>query len=201
VTTKTSQQRRRRRRRAAGLPVHGPGRYTIEESHPIKAQAAIVAYAATGNKARAARESGLHVETVGFILQRNPEALNEARKTLATRALALADETLTIAGDKKRSLSAYQAVLSSKILGQMALEQLDQAPAPVRINVALFQTGKRRLAEIEQAIARLESLAADPSAPILPADQSPQDAANDPASDQLSANAVTLAADSVTHTP
>jgi hypothetical protein len=157
----TATNHRNRKRRGAPLPSRRP---RIEETQPMIAAAALMTLAATGSQRRAARETGLSAEAVGNILRRNPAAFDDARKHLATRALALSDRALTIAHRKAGSLSAYQAVLSAKIAGQMGLEQLDCAPAGVTINVAVLQGAVERLAADRNALAAIRATLPAPAA-------------------------------------
>ena len=115
-----------------------PRRPRVEEDRPVLAEAALMTYAATGSKNATMRQTGLCRDSVTAILERNRDAIPEARKRLAERALCLSDQALGRVSATMDKLSGLPAIIGAKTLGQMALEQLDKSPAAVVVNVQML---------------------------------------------------------------
>lgn len=116
------------------------GRRKLDEANPALVGVIKQVISTTGSVRKAALATGISRPTVEAILTRHPEEWAAAKKALATRALIQSDKCLDLAYSKADKLSPFQAIIGAKVMGQMALEQLGQMPAPtVNVGIVLNQ--------------------------------------------------------------
>jgi hypothetical protein len=128
-----------------------PGRPRAEDRSPMLPARIIQAYGETGSLERTAARVGVAPNTVKALLMRHPDDFAAAKKALATRMLAVADDATTIAGERLGECSSPQAAVVAGIMAQRGTELLGQGTPLVQINLA---------AAVAEAQAELERLRA-----------------------------------------
>jgi hypothetical protein len=133
------------------------------------ADAAIVTYADTGSMTKASKATGLDHDTVKRLLARNPEAVAEARKRIASESLSLSSLAYTQANKHLPKLKdPYKLTLIGKIAGQGALEMLDLLPSGIQINIAVLSQSGDALEKLRLETEAIRLAMARPAVEIEP---------------------------------
>jgi len=149
------------RRLAQGKPKVAkkpPRRPRLEEANPDLAGVVIETYAQTQSKYKTEALTGFCRETITRILERNPEALSEARKRLGNKALEVSGAFLDRALQTVVHAKGTSAAIGAKVLGQMALEQHDLIAPAVQVNIQVLNQSATLLSRLDQELAALKAV-------------------------------------------
>ena len=115
------------------------GRRRPEQSDPLKAAHAIAAYASTGSIRAAAKSAGVSRASVTEILKRNPQAFEEAQRTLAGHLLTLAEKAREHTEQRVEEMTGPQSAIVMGIAVDKANALLGRAPDAVNVQINIAQ--------------------------------------------------------------